>query len=116
MRARAHRDAALNLERIIEAVSDQAINPYAGRAVVELECRAAFHWIAYGYAQKHHAHPETADGLDISLRRTGEPALADLWLRIDAIRRAARSAPKASPETAHAALNVLPDIRAWASR
>jgi hypothetical protein len=112
MRADDHRTAAEDIESSINSLSSA---PRSARIIIEGAWGAAFHWIAYGCATKHNHHQESHAHLGTFLRTLGEPQPADAWESIDSVRQGGWYGTKTGPAAVSTALNLLEEIRTWAT-
>lgn len=112
MLADAHRTAAEDIEA---AIASLVASPRASRLIIEGAWGAAFHWIAYGSHIKHGKHQESHARLGTFMRSLGETATADSWERLDQVRQGGWYGSKTDSATQQAALDILQEIRKWAT-
>ena len=112
MLAPAHRQAAGDIEAALPPLqADQRF----GRVTVESAWGAAFHWIAFGCQTKHSSHQESHARLATFLRTLGEPAVAQWWEQLERLRQGAWYGNQVSPAAVAQALDLLREVRTWAT-
>ena len=112
MLADAHRDAAEDIEAAIAAL---IAAPRASRLVIEGAWGAAFHWIAFGCQTKHNVHQDSHAHLGTFLRGQGAKGTADNWERLDQARQGGWYGSRTDPQAQQNALDLLREIRTWAT-
>ena len=112
MLADSHRAAAEDIEA---AIASLIASPRASRLIIEGAWGAAFHWIAFGCDSKHGKHQESHARLGTFMRSLGETSTADNWERLDQLRQGGWYGSKTDPATQQAALDILQEIRLWAT-
>ena len=112
MREDDHRKAAEELEQNIQQL--RAIGG-ADRAVIELAWGAAFHWTAYGCQRKYGKHQENHRGLVTTLENYNETLMADYWRDFENVRIAGWYGHQHSQSDVQRALDLLANLRMWAS-
>jgi hypothetical protein len=111
----AHRQAALDIEQALSDMGDPAAEPYLGRSIIELYWGAAFRWIACGCQRMHGKHKENHTKLVSYPRDMGEPAISEVWNRLDEVRRGGWYGHQAAFIDVQAAQRYWQDIRTWAT-
>jgi hypothetical protein len=112
MLADAHRVAAEDIDAAIAAL---LASPRASRLIIEGAWGAAFHWIAFACHAKHGKHQESHARLGTFMRSLGETNAADNCERLDQVRQGGWYGSKSDPLTQHTALDLLQEIRTWAT-
>ncbi|HEV2238970.1 MAG TPA: hypothetical protein VGR57_20090 [Ktedonobacterales bacterium] len=112
MLAGAHRSAAEDIEAAIAAL---ASTPRAARLIIEGAWGAAIHWLAFGCQTKHGQHQDSHARLGTFLRAQGATTTADNWERLDQLRQGSWYGSRIDPQAQQAAVDVLREIRAWAT-
>jgi hypothetical protein len=112
MLADAHRDAALDIEA---AVTTLATAPHASRLIIEGAWGAAFHWIAFGCQTKYGARQDSHARLGAFLRSHRESNAANTWERLDQVRQGGWYGTRTDPQTQATALDLLGELRQWAT-
>jgi hypothetical protein len=111
----AHRQAALELEHLIDVAGDPAVDAQLGRGLIELYWGAAFHWVAYGCQRKHGKHKETHAHLVSYLREIGELGMSDVWNLLDDKRRWGWYGHHTSIDDVTEMRGFWQDVRSWAT-
>jgi hypothetical protein len=112
MRGDAHRQAAENLEIGIQTLQGQ---PSQVRLIIEAAWLASFHWIAYGCDRKYQKHLEKHQGLANYLDTLGESVIANIWRTCERVRQGGAYGQQVAPLNEQQALDLLNQIRTWAT-
>jgi hypothetical protein len=112
MLADGHRTAAEDIEATISMLSG---SQRASRLLIEGAWGAAFHWIAFSCQTKHGKHQESHSRLGALLRSQGEVTIADRWEQLDQLRQGGWYGTRTDLQTQQAALDLLQEIRTWAT-
>jgi hypothetical protein len=112
MLANAHKQHAESLEQSV-AILQQ--NPATAIGVIEDAWGAAYHWIAYGCIQKHNQHRDHHQRLAAYLDGLGESTIADRWRNFEDLRQKSFYGNQYGPAEIQKALDLLQEIKQWAT-
>jgi len=112
MREDDHRKAAEEIERDIATLR---ANAGTHRAIIELAWGAGFHWVAYGSQRKHQKHRENHQGLASYLDGLNEGLVASYWRDFEQLRQGGFYGHQNDAVHVTAALNMLANLRHWAT-
>lgn len=115
VKAEQHRQAALDIERLIADAGDPVIKPYIARGLFELYWGAAFHWIAVGCQATHSKHKEQHQNLARYLRDMGELQLAGYWETLESKRQGGWYGHHVALGDLEKARELWENIRTWAT-
>jgi len=112
MRRALHQQAAEDLENGIQALLGR---PGQVRLIIEAAWLAGFHWIAFGCDSKYSQHRENHQGLANYLDGFGEGIIADAWREFERVRQGGAYGQQVAPLNEQQALDLLTQIRTWAT-
>ena len=112
VKADAHRNHAESLELGVTLAQQ---NPDASVAVIEAAWGAAYHWISYGCIQKHQQHRDKHQGLAAYLDSLEERSMAQAWRSFEGLRQSGFYGNQAGAKEVQKALELLKDVRTWAT-
>ncbi len=112
MLAPAHRQAAEGIERGITALHGTPGNERLG---IGGAWGSAFHWIAFGCETKHGRYQESHARLGALLRTQGEAGIAGWWDQMERLRQGGWYGQRTDPASVGQALELLREIRTWAT-